>query len=129
MKKDTLFKVLIGGTFAFLFIIVLLDKYNIKEPILIRKAIDAKEPMIDYLSPANIDTSYSLLNGVLDLKDQQVQGTLTSQSCYNSDYEVKLENVGNFNQRTNNYIHKDAESCSAPLHEFVGSYYKVNEVN
>ena len=92
---------------------------------IVRDAISYKEAMVD-LMPENIDTSFSLLNGVLPVKEEQVQQKLNSQSCYEGDFNNRLEKTGNYLQRTNNYIHKDAESCNSPYQEFVGAYYNVD---
>jgi hypothetical protein len=51
-------------------------------------------------------------------------GSMTSQTCYKSDIGESLKLTRNFLQRTNNYIHSHPDSCSAPNHEFVGTFYK-----
>lgn len=83
---------------------------------------------IERMSPAD-DTSvkkprepYSLLNGVLPLSTKKVSPT--SQRCYESDFQTRLERGGNYRQLTNNYKRAAPDSCSGPLHEFVLSYYK-----
>jgi hypothetical protein len=80
--------------------------------------------MID-LMPEKIDRPFSLLEGVLPLKEKQVKGDLNSQRCYEGDFQTRLERTGNYIQRTNNYKHEDAESCSSPYQEFVTAYYDV----
>lgn len=54
-------------------------------------------------------------------------GTTTSQQCYEHDGNTVLEKVGNYSQRTNNYKHTYPDSCSAPFHELVGSFYAPRE--
>lgn len=50
-------------------------------------------------------------------------GQMTSQTCYKSDIGESLKKTRNYLQRTNNYVHKHPDSCSAPNHEFVGTFY------
>ena len=47
----------------------------------------------------------------------------TSEHCYRSDIGETLKKTRNFLQRTNNYSRTHPDSCSAPLHEFVGTFY------
>ena len=105
-----------------------MDFFSMNEYIIVRNPIKVKEPFVS-LKPANVDTSYSLLDGVLPLKNKQADGKLNSQSCYDTSFPRRLELVGNYEQRTNNYHHKDAESCSAPFQEFVTAFYNVKPMN
>ena len=49
--------------------------------------------------------------------------TVTSERCYRSDIGESLKKTRNFLQRTNNYARSHPDSCSAPNHEFVGTFY------
>jgi hypothetical protein len=49
--------------------------------------------------------------------------TMTSERCYRSDIGESLKKTRNFLQRTNNYARSHPDSCSAPNHEFVGTFY------
>ena len=51
-------------------------------------------------------------------------GRMTSETCYRSDKSEVLKKTRNFLQRTNNYQHSHPDSCSAPNHEFIGTFYK-----
>ena len=48
----------------------------------------------------------------------------TSQSCYTADFQKRLERTGNFRQLTNNYKRGVPDSCSAPNHDLLLSFYK-----
>lgn len=50
-------------------------------------------------------------------------GKTTSEACYHEDIGESLKKTRNFLQRTNNYSRTHPDSCSAPLHEFVGTFY------
>ena len=50
-------------------------------------------------------------------------GKMTSEHCYRSDIGESLKKTRNYLQRTNNYRHGHPDSCSAPNHEFVGTFY------
>lgn len=50
-------------------------------------------------------------------------GKMTSERCYRSDIGESLKKTRNFLQRTNNYIRSHPDSCSAPFHELVGTFY------
>jgi len=65
---------------------------------------------------------YNLLKDVLPEAVKRVSPT--SQQCYTSDFQTRIEKTGNFKQLTNNYKRSEPDSCSSPLHEFVLSYYK-----
>lgn len=50
-------------------------------------------------------------------------GKMTSETCYRTDIGESLKKTRNYLQRTNNYEHVYPDSCSAPNHEFVGTFY------
>ena len=50
-------------------------------------------------------------------------GKMTSQTCYKSDIGESLKLTRNYLQRTNNYQRQHPDDCSAPNHEFVGTFY------
>jgi hypothetical protein len=54
-------------------------------------------------------------------------GTLTQQKCYEQDGNRVPEKLGDYTQRTNNYVHTYPDSCSAPYKELVGSFYAPRE--
>jgi hypothetical protein len=54
-------------------------------------------------------------------------GKLTSERCFRSDMAEELKKTRNFLQRTNNYQHSHPDSCSAPNHEFIGTFYRPHE--
>ena len=54
-------------------------------------------------------------------------GTLTQQKCYEQDGNRLPEKLGDYSQRTNNYIHTYPDSCNAPFKELVGSFYAPRE--
>jgi hypothetical protein len=54
-------------------------------------------------------------------------GTVTSQRCLSLDQSEVLRSVNkttNLLQRTNNYPPEHPDSCSAPSHEFLATFYK-----
>ena len=65
---------------------------------------------------------YSLLKDILP--EASVRVSPTSERCYKSDFQTRIEKTGNFKQLTNNYKRGEPDSCSSPLHEFVLSFYK-----
>lgn len=127
MKDNSYLEICVAGAFVFLLVIYLMDVYS-NQYTIIRSALNYKEAMTD-LMPQEITQPFSLLSGVLPLKNKQQAGSLNSQTCYEGDFQTRLEKTGNYIQRTNNYIHKDPESCSSPLQEFVTSYYEVSALN
>jgi hypothetical protein len=48
---------------------------------------------------------------------------MTSERCYRSDIGESLKKTRNYLQRTNNYRRSHPDDCSAPNHEFVGTFY------
>lgn len=52
---------------------------------------------------------------------------MTSEKCFRTDMGEQLKPVRSYLQRTNNYKHTYPDSCSAPNHEFVGTFYRPHE--
>jgi hypothetical protein len=50
-------------------------------------------------------------------------GAMTSERCYRSDIGESLKQTRNYAQRTNNYARTHPDDCSAPNHEFIGTFY------
>lgn len=60
----------------------------------------------------------------MSMKDAQENwGKMTSERCYRSDIGESLKLTRNYLQRTNNYVREHPDDCSAPNHEFVGTFY------
>ena len=82
------------------------------------------------LAPAAVDLEkprepYILLTDFL----QPYTGKMvspTSKSCYETDFQARLERTGNYRQLTNNYKRGVPDSCSAPNHDLLLSFYKVD---
>jgi len=80
-------------------------------------------------SPAEADIyslnqPYRLLNRPGTCMPETISG-VTSRSCYASDFQRLIERVGNYGQQTNNYKRGAPDSCTAPYHELVLSFYKA----
>jgi hypothetical protein len=54
-------------------------------------------------------------------------GRMTSEKCFRYDMGEPLKKTRNYLQRTNNYSRSHPDSCSAPNHEFVGTFYRPHE--
>lgn len=52
---------------------------------------------------------------------------MTSEKCFKVDMGEKLKPVSSYLQRTNNYQRTHPDSCSAPNHEFVGTFYRPRD--
>jgi hypothetical protein len=77
------------------------------------------------LSPGDSSAPYlplSLAPMATDLARSRF-GDITSQVCYGQDQSEPLRPVRNYLQRTNNYLRTHPDSCSAPNHELVGTFY------
>lgn len=77
-------------------------------------------------SPSKADTSYKLLSDVVP--EKKTDSTLTAQTCYQSDFLEQSNKVGNYIQRTNNFIHGAPDNCSAPRTELVNSFYENEKI-
>lgn len=81
----------------------------------------------DGTAPASIGDRepYHALEQMETLMDSQLS-SVTANNCYCADESVKLELMGDnkFKQMTNNYKRGAPDSCTAPRHELVGSFYK-----
>jgi hypothetical protein len=65
-----------------------------------------------------------LLESAPAKKVQKINTNQTSQQCFESDFQEQSNKVGSYVQRTNNYKRAGPDSCSAPVHELVGSFYQ-----
>jgi hypothetical protein len=68
--------------------------------------------------------NYDLLSDTLE-PNLNIRGATgpTSKKCYDVNYSKSLE-LSSHAQRTNNYIHKNGESCSAHNHDLILNLYK-----
>jgi hypothetical protein len=86
-------------------------------------------PATNSISPATLTLQnprepYNLLNGVLPPSDAPAPSP-SSAACYDADFQKRLERTGNYRQLTNNYKRGVPDSCSAPNHDLVMGFYKV----
>ena len=127
--KNEMLILLVASGITFLCVLFLFEKINIHYYAIIRPSLQAKEAFMnqplknDVYDISNADKPYMLLTDVLQPKN--CLGMLNAKRCYDGDFQTRIEKTGSYNQMTNNYKHGDPESCSAPLTEFVSSYYKV----
>lgn len=86
-------------------------------------------PEVSPLSPDAANASYL----ALPLRPMGTQeslnnwGTVTSQRCLTLDQSEPVKNVNkktNLLQRTNNYPPQHPDTCAAPFHEFLSTFYK-----
>uniref|UniRef100_A0A6C0KZ10 Uncharacterized protein n=1 Tax=viral metagenome TaxID=1070528 RepID=A0A6C0KZ10_9ZZZZ len=73
------------------------------------------------------DPAHLLKSEIEMTRPFNVIGTLTQQKCYEQDGHTVIEKVGDYSQRTNNYMRTYPDSCSAPFKELVGSFYAPRE--
>jgi hypothetical protein len=83
-------------------------------------------------SEVDSETSYNLLTSerlVPMTAEEKVENwsRMTSERCFRYDMAEPLRKVRNFLQRTNNYSRSHPDSCSAPNHEMVGTFYRPHE--
>ncbi len=72
---------------------------------------------------------YALLKGWLpEVAMEAGRPKLTAQTCYETDFQARLERTGTYRQLTNNYKRGSPDSCSAPLTEMVLGVYKPEVV-
>ena len=72
----------------------------------------------------NLRKPYSLLMDVLPIFKGKAPRP-SSETCYETDFQKRLEKTGNYKQMTNNYKRGTPDSCSQPLHEMTLSFYDV----
>jgi hypothetical protein len=128
-------------------IFILSESYSLMHPnLVVRSRINPIEafanpiisdPKGEYSTVVNVNPStvnlekprepYSLLTDILP-PFVGPSPSPTSEACYNADFQKRLERTGNFRQWTNNYKRGVPDSCSAPQHELLLSFYKVEEL-
>jgi hypothetical protein len=77
-------------------------------------------------APANIDNKKPYHSLDLPTAVPAELSQVTAKQCYEMDDSVKIEVMGNgnYNQCTNNYKRDSPDSCSAPRHELITSFYQ-----
>ena len=78
------------------------------------------------LSPGSAMNGEKLLETLPAMSNEEAErnwAQMTSERCYRSDIGESLKKTRNLLQRTNNYKREHPDSCSAPNHEFVGTFY------
>lgn len=76
-------------------------------------------------SPANIENRqpYHLLNDIM--APSHDKKTVSSRSCYATDFVQTMEKTGNFRQMTNNYKRNYPDSCSGWNQELTLNFYQA----
>jgi hypothetical protein len=75
-------------------------------------------------SPANIDNRqpYHLLSDIMS--HTREKKSISSQSCYKTDFGPTMEKTGNFRQMTNNYKRNYPDSCSGWNQDLTLNFYQ-----
>ena len=146
-----------GGTYFFIAVLVVLcltvlayageDKFKALETFVGLRAEDAWMPTASGRNPEGIPVGAAATLEGAPIKTVETEmlltsdrlipmtaeesttawGKYTSERCYRSDMGEVLKPTRNFLQRTNNYPRSHPDSCSAPNHEFVGTFYRPHE--
>ena len=79
----------------------------------------------NFLSPRDQALDYRLLADVLPLAlpEEVARYDITSEVCRTLDASEDMKLNGDYSQRTNNYLRKFPDSCSAPRHEMLLDFY------
>jgi hypothetical protein len=75
-------------------------------------------------SPANIDNRqpYHLLSDIMS--PSRDKKSISSRSCYKTDFSPTMEKTGNFRQMTNNYKRNYPDSCSGWNQDLTLNFYQ-----
>lgn len=114
-------------------ILLLLIGLNITTGFLTRVAAPAAVPVFskqeNFLSPRDQAADYRLLADVLPVEDPLAvaRSDITSDVCRLMDASEDMKLNGDYSQRTNNYLRKFPDSCSAPRHEMLLDFYVTDK--
>jgi hypothetical protein len=86
-----------------------------------------RDGFVDYITPAEASLDkprdpYALLSLPTKPYPQIAVGP-TAEQCYSADFQNSLSVEPSFRQMTNNYRHKNGESCSALNHDLILGIY------
>ena len=83
----------------------------------------------NFLSPQEQSADYRLLADTLPLENSMAKARtdITSEACRLRDAALDLQLDGDYSQRTNNYLRKFPDSCSAPRHEMLLNFYTTSD--
>jgi hypothetical protein len=95
------------------------------------KVQDSEDPSFAGIKPGDPGLGkptepYNLLNGWLNPLDKPLYPT--AKTCYEADFQGRLERTGNFRQLTNNYKRGDPDSCSGPNQSLTLAFYKTDPI-
>ena len=78
-------------------------------------------PIIDFPKQAEATLYDSKPYSLLDFASPSLSN-ISSQSCYDKDFEQTISKTGSYRSLTNNYLHSSPDNCSTLLHELVSFY-------
>ena len=83
----------------------------------------------NFLSPRDHALDYRLLADVLPVTNPEevARYDITSEACRLQDASEDMKLNGDYSQRTNNYLRKFPDSCSAPRHEMLLDFYVTDK--
>jgi len=99
---------------------------NVPNSLFVAKVTPGGNSDISAMSPGPAMSGEKLLDTLPAMSAQEAEShwaEMTSERCYRSDIGESLKKTRNLLQRTNNYKREHPDSCSAPNHEFVGTFY------
>ena len=87
--------------------------------------LDLEEVPVD-TAPANLNNRKPYHSLDIPAATPAELSQVTAQKCYEMDESVAMEVLGkgNYSQCTNNYKRTAPDSCSAPRHELITSFYQ-----
>lgn len=101
---------------------------NVSASIFVSKVTPGGAEEISKLAPGSAfnRASEAVLDTIPPMSESNARanwGKMTSETCYRSDIGESLKKTRNYLQRTNNYQRSHPDACSAPNHEFIGTFY------
>ena len=101
---------------------------SVQPDVFLSKIVPGGNDERSVLRPNSVVDSYLIVeSSALPSLDQDTARSnfskMTSELCYRADRSEVLKKTRNYLQRTNNYQHSHPDSCSAPNHELIGTFY------
>ena len=85
----------------------------------------------EQFAPATLDKPRAAYNALNDWLPEATAkySDIKSGCCYETSFQSRIEQVGNYKQMTNNFKHAYPDTCSMPFKELLMTFYKPQTLN
>ena len=116
----------------FLALFLLPSQLVTKEPeFATKQKLRLPEGFQEQFAPTTLDKPRAAYNALNDWLPEATAkySEIKSGCCYETSFQSRIEQVGNYKQMTNNFKHAYPDTCSIPFKELLMTFYKPQTLN